>query len=256
MSFIVDVMEDYISNHTENKKEENIDEYSGDLYWFPVEDIPRKINARIRLCYVDTYNNETLRNIDVSIFYRGKEGCKFDGYCHLRKARRTLSSKCVKEAIDLDTGEVISDLPAFFEHKYSETPEFVHGKLFEDHGWKIHVLIYIAAADGAMRVCDRNIIVRFCMNLKSHKLIDSSRIEEILKKLCRPNKFEFHKYIRESNPEPEVARVVYETAKEIVNANSKAHSEQIRCLKYIQEKWKDKLITDCLDQNNNLKQNY
>lgn len=212
-----------------------------DLYYFPLESTPRKVNARLKLRYVSTSGNETDREIDARDYYRGEGGCHFAGFDHLRKAYRKLSSKCVKNAIDLETGESIDDLVPFFEQKYRENPEYLYDHLFEKHGGEIYIFVYLAAADGAVRAQERNIIACYCLEQDGFTSLDAQKIDAILKKIYRPSKHEFHKCVRESQLGANALEKVLSVSTAIVGTNAKPHPEHTRALEYMQKKWKQKL---------------
>ena len=221
----------------------NDDEELGppDLYYFPVESTPRKVNARLKLHYVSTSGSETEREIDVRDYYRGEGGCHFAGFDHLRKAYRKLSSKCVKNAIDLETGESLDDLVPFFERKYRENPEYLYDHLFEKHGCEIYIFVYLAAADGAVRAQERNIIARYCLEQNGFTSLDAQKIDAILKKMYRPSKHDFHKCVRESQLGQTALEKVLAIATAIIGTNAKPHSEHTRALEYMHKQWKEKL---------------
>jgi hypothetical protein len=212
-----------------------------DLYYFPIESTPRKVNARLKLRYVSTSGEETDREIDVRDYYRGEGGCHFAGFDQLRKAYRKLSSKCVKDAIDLETGESLNDLVPFFERKYRENPEYPYDNLFEKHGCEIYIFVYLAAADGAVRAQERNIITRYCLEQEGFASLDSQKVDSILKKMYRPSKYDFHKCVRESLLGANALEKVLSVSTEIVGTNAKPHSEHTRALEYMQKQWKQKL---------------
>jgi tellurite resistance protein len=212
-----------------------------DLYYFPVESTPRKIAARLKLRYVSTSGQETDREIDVRVFYRGQGGCHFEGFDHLRNARRKLSSKCVKDAVDLETGESLSDLVAFFEHKYLESPEYLYDYLFEKHGAEIYVFVYLAAADGAVRAQERNIIARYCLDQEGFQTLDAEKVDDILKKMYKPSKHDFHRCVREMKLDSTDLNKVWSVANAIAGTSAKPHSEHTRALEYMQKQWKQKI---------------
>jgi hypothetical protein len=212
-----------------------------DLYYFPVESTPRKITARLKLRYVSTSGSETEREIDVRDYYRGQDGCHFAGFDRLRKAYRKLSSKCVKDATDLETGESLDDLVAFFERKYRESPEYLYDYLFEKHGVEIYIFVYLAAADGAVRSQERNIIARYCLDQEGFASLESQKVDEILKKMYRPSKHDFHRCVRNSQLASAALNKVWSVANTIVGTNAKPHSEHTRALEYMQKQWKPKL---------------
>ena len=221
----------------------NVDEELGppDLYYFPVEPTPRKVNARLKLHYISTSGNETEREIDVRDYYRGEGGCHFAGFDHLRKAYRKLSSKCVKNAIDLETGESLDDLVPLFERKYRENPEYLYDHFFEKHGCEIYIFVYLAAADGAVRTQERNIIARYCLEQDGFTLLDMQNIDAILKKMYRPSKYDFHKCVRESQLGQTALEKVLAIATAIVGTNANPRSEHTRALEYMHKRWKQRL---------------
>jgi hypothetical protein len=183
----------------------------------------------------------TDREIDVRDYYRGQYGCHFAGFDHLRNAYRKLSSKCVKDAIDLETGESLTDLVSFFERKYRESPEYLYDYLFEKHGGEIYIFVYLAAADGAMRAQERGIIARYCLEQDGFKSLDAGKLDKILKKMYRPSKHDFHQCVRTTQLDSNGVHKVWSIANTIIGTNAKPHSEHIRALEYMQKQWKQKI---------------
>lgn len=217
---------------TQNNKAEELE--STELYYFPVESTPRKINAQVKMHYVSSHGDETERVMDVKAFYRGENGCLFEGFDYLRKSYRKLSSKCVKEAIDTETGETFNDIFAFFEKKYQGSSNYLYDYIFDKHGGEIYIFIYLAAADGAVRAPERRIIANYCIEQEEFKTLNLEKFEELLKNIYRPSKYDFHQYTRKTEFSPKMWAV----ANEIVNTNIKPHSEQTRALEYIFKQWK------------------
>lgn len=224
---------------TPSRFNETEDTETIELYYFPVESTPRKINAQVKLAYVSTSGEKTERIVDVRAFYRGENGCLFGGFDHLRKAYRKLSSKCVKEAVDIETGEFISDIFAFFESKYIESPDYLYDYIFTKHGKEIYIFLYLACADGALREAERKIIANYCIEQEGFNTLSLEKLDELLKSLYRPSKYEFHQYTRTTEFNP----TMWAVANNIVSTNTKPHSEQTRALGYIQKQWKHKVPT-------------
>jgi len=217
-------------------------EYNTDAYWFPVEGMPRKLEARLTLDYESTSGKRAKRDVDVSAFYRGDGGCIIDCFCHLRNAKRTLSSKSILRAIDRDTGEVVNDIYTFLEAKYNENPEKAYDTILQTYAWTIFILLYVAAADGAIRAPERQLVVDFCMRRGNPAELTVEKLDALVKGLGRPAKSDFQRYIRERTTTPEVIRDIFETAKAIVATNSKVHTEQERALAYMTKQWKQFLV--------------
>ena len=209
------------------------------LYYFPVESTPRKINVQLKMHYVNTHGDKTERVIDVKAFYRGENGCLFEGFDYLRNSYRKLSSKCVKEAIDTETGETLDDVFAFFEKKYQGSPDYLYDYIFDKHGSEIYIFIYLAAADGAVRAPERRVIANYCIEQEGFNTLNLEKFEELLKNIYRPSKYDFHQYTRKTEFNPKM----WDVANEIVNTNTQPHSEQTRALEYILKQWKPKIFT-------------
>lgn len=77
----------------------------------------RPLQARLRLRYIDRQGVATLR--DIQLHHYSLDASTMHGYlhayCHLRQAPRTFAMCRVHEVIDLDTGEVIRNLPAWLQ---------------------------------------------------------------------------------------------------------------------------------------------
>ncbi len=217
---------------------ESTNSYDPSLYWFSVEEMSRKINSCLTLNYKSTSGNITKRDVDVTAFYRGEGGCMFDCYCHLRKAKRTLSSKSVLSAIDRDTGEVIEDLCRYFNEKYDHNPEKAYDLILEKYAWAIFILSYVAGCDGAIRAPEWKMIAEFCQRRGNPAELVIDKLEAIAKNLGRPQKTDFHRFIREKTASPEIIKDIFETSQRVVALNSKAHTEQERAIAYMMGKWK------------------
>lgn len=219
------------------RAEANDDIAQDSPWWFPVEGTPRKVNTALTLDYESTSGKQTKRDVDVTAFYRGEAGCKFDCYCHLRKAKRTLSSKSVRRAVDRETGEVIENLCAYFESKYDLNPDKPYDLLFDRYAWAILVLRYIGSVDGAVRAPERKLIAEFCQRRATPGELDLEKLDAMLKEMASPTKYEFQRFIREQSANPEVLRDIYATTKALIATNKKQHSEHQLALEYMEKKW-------------------
>lgn len=219
-----------------------VSEYNPDSYWFPTEEMPRKVEARLTLDYESTSGKRTTRDVDVFAFYKGDGACILDCFCHLRRAKRTLSSKCIRRAIDRDTGELIGDVYAFLEAKYNENPEKAYDAILQSYAWAIMVLLYVAAVDGAVRAPERKLVAEFCLRRGNPSELEPEKVEAMVKGLGAAAKSDFHRYVRERTTTPEVIRDIVATAKAIVATNSKVHTEQERALAFMAKQWKQFLV--------------
>ena len=71
---------------------------------------PRRVAAKLQIEYCDAVGNKTTRNVNVREFDNKLYHGVFMGICELRNAHRTFRFDRILSCIDLETGEVISDV--------------------------------------------------------------------------------------------------------------------------------------------------
>lgn len=169
-----------------------------DNYWIPVESTVRKVEARLRLTYKKTDNTVRKRVFDVQGFSRGPEGYHVEGFCHLRKKIITLSTRGIVEAHDDETGNHIPDVCAFLEAKYSGTVEEIKDRVFDDYGWAISALIYLANTDKEVDEQERAIIVQFVKTVVGDPRLNEPWIDNTISRWYRPGKMEVRNRVKEA----------------------------------------------------------
>jgi uncharacterized tellurite resistance protein B-like protein len=209
------------------------DQAPNNLYYFPVEDKARSVSATLRITYKSTSGKETKRDVDVKMFYRGEGGCHFEGFDHLRKARRRLSSKSVLTAINLESGEFITDLCSFFERNYIRNLDYSYDMFFEKHGQEIYALVYVAAADGAVRASERALIISYCLNRDGFGKLSKDRLEKIIRELYRISEHEFRKIIKQLKSKQENYAELISTTIEISTATTKPNEDRKKAVDYL-----------------------
>jgi hypothetical protein len=219
----------------------DVDSTYHDVYWFPTEGNPRRLQAKLHLDYQKTDGQRVSRDFDLVSFDRGDEGYRLEGYCHLRGAHRSLSSKAVLSAVDRDTGEVISDLRSYLEDKYRATPEGELSAFWGMHWRELHILLYAAGADGAMRAPERAVIASYCTTLDVGKEFRTIEWDAALKSSVRPSKSEFHSAARELLEKDVPLQPIYEAVIAIVGTQKEVHSEEERVLSYLARTWKGRI---------------
>jgi hypothetical protein len=168
-----------------------------DNYWFPVESVQRQVSAHLRLKYTNTANETSGRDFDVSGFSRGETGYHIHGYCHKKKKKIILSSIGMSNVIDLETGEEIADVNPYLEARYKKSDGYLQDLLFDEYGWAIYTLLYLAASSGSVVKKEREVISQFIKSLPKYSSLDSDWIDAQLKKLYRPGKMEVRNWVKE-----------------------------------------------------------
>lgn len=174
------------------------DEDYNDNYWIPVESSKRKVEAHLRVKYKKTNNVINERLFDVSSFSRGDKGYHIHGFCHKRKKNITLSSLGMVEVVDVETGEQVENVINLLEEKYKSTAGYIEDSLFDDYGWALYPLVYLAATSGSVVKKERDVIAKFIKSIPKFSSLDDSWIDDTLKNLYRPGKMEIRNWVKDA----------------------------------------------------------
>ena len=185
-----------LDENPKNEREEDT-EYN-DNYWFNVESLEREVSANLHLSYTTTGNKTDDRDFDVMSFSRGEKGYHIHGYCHKKNKRITLSSLGISDVVELETGREIDDIKEYLEAKYKETDSYLQDLLFDEYGWAIYVLVYLASTSGSVVKREREVIGRFIKSLSKFSGLDADWVDAELKGLYRPGKMEIRKWVKEA----------------------------------------------------------
>lgn len=164
-----------IQNKTiRNEKEENVnreinqkipekDAWEG---WYPYDesrDLPLEIFAEIK--YIDSKGQFSKRKIKTKRFSIDplSESKDFSilAYCFSRQQNRTFKISRIKEFIDLDSGEIISDISKYLNEKYKKSPAGITEDIIEKLRNELTIFVYIARADSKMYKKEREAILKF-----------------------------------------------------------------------------------------------
>ena len=167
-----------------------------DNYWIPVESKSRKVSARLRLKYRNTRNIISERLFDVEAFSRGDKGYHVHGYCHKKHKNITLSSLGIIEAIDSENGEIIENISSYLEQKYKDSSEYKKDLLFDDYGWAVYSLVFLAATSGSIVKTERDVITTFIKSIPQFSGLEDEWIDKSIRELYRPGKIEIRNWVK------------------------------------------------------------
>ncbi|MFN3417391.1 MAG: TerB family tellurite resistance protein [Caldimonas sp.] len=123
----------------------------------------RRLDARLRIMYVDENGEITYRTVDVVRYGRtSAHGGVIFGHCHLRGAMRTFRLSRVRFAADLNRAERIHHLGEWLDARYAGTPFGQRDRFIAEHEAALGVLHHVAKADGAFRAKEKDLLVKFC----------------------------------------------------------------------------------------------
>lgn len=118
---------------------------------------PKPSDVTVHLIYQDANRLKTKRTVEVRGFDPDATGA-FNGFCLMRNAYRTFLYERVLQAINPNTGEIISNLPNWLQDTYNNTPQGEANILATENIDLFKVLLYIAKADGRMTTKEIEVI--------------------------------------------------------------------------------------------------
>ncbi len=235
------IIRGYISagSHKEGTDSYDDSQPTIDCYWNTIEWVP--VKADLQLTYKDSKGKTTDRLVSLS----GYDGSAYiKGFCNQRNSNRAFRIDRILKAIDMETGEIIDNVPDHLLDKYRQSPEYAISKVFKKHLDIIKVLYYVGKADGQLRAAERKIIYQHIRSLAKNKELTDTDIGKLLKKLKVPNfqgfKISFERICK--NKQPKQTLQLYYTAKKVVATQKTRHENEAEALEYMKKKMKKEKI--------------
>ena len=146
------------------------------------------------------------------------------GNCALRDATRTFRFDRVKKGVDLETGEVITDIKHHLNDLYEKSPERSAELLATDYIDILKVVYFVAKADGQYRKEEKEVISEYVRKLVRDDRITIKMIDEILSEIEVPTmqgfKLAFGRAIKSGEVNPDL---LVTCCDEIVDTQKSVH---------------------------------
>ena len=107
-------------------------------------------------------------------------------FCYARKAGRTFISSRFSRCVNVETGEIVANIPAFLLCEYKRTKYGQIDALREAHGDEISALVYVSKIDGRSTKAEKAVIASYlqnafaCIGLSHDDIVDELRYEDAL----------------------------------------------------------------------------
>lgn len=226
-------------NEVDNDKDDNEVDHDNDAWegsFWDASD-PKKITAHIEIDYVDGSKSSTTRTVRVREFDNALHGGIIMGHCELRNATRTFRFDRIKKCIDLETGEVVTDVKKYINNRYDQSPEKSTDILTIDYVDVLKVIYFMAKADGQYRREEKEVISKYVRKLVRDERITTKMIDDILKEIDVPTmqgfKLAFSRVLKGGEVKPELLATC---CQEIVNTQKSVHPVEKEALNYIDKK--------------------
>lgn len=220
--------------HQAGKPADDRDTWEGGM-WEAAD--PHKLSAKLRIDYVDGAGRKTTRNVQVREFDNTVYGGMFLAMCELRGEHRTFRFDRVKSCIDLDTGEVVTDVRRYMNAKYDASPERSTDLLLTDYLDALKVLYFVAKADGQFRAAEKEVVARYVRTLVRDERITVGMIDNALTFVEVPSlqafKLAVGRVVKGGQIEPSALAAC---CREIVATQKTVHPAEKEALDYIERR--------------------
>ena len=106
----------------------------------------------------------TLRGeIRVKRYRLSKQGDQaiLGAHCQLLKQFLDFNSQSLQRCLDLESGQLIDDLPAFLEASHAASQQGQLDRLYQSHQDELAVLLYVGRADGVLQRREKELIAHY-----------------------------------------------------------------------------------------------
>lgn len=140
----------------------------------------KSASARVRIRYTSGQGQPSEREVDIQSYDDTTGIGLFEGFCHLRGARRSFYFARVTQAVDAETGEIIGDLRTHLNNLWEQSTGPALRLLHSEHKLGMEILLFMAKADTAMRAAELEIITRYCQEVTGDVRLDTATIRKAL----------------------------------------------------------------------------
>lgn len=197
--------------------------------------------VRLNIIFVDRDGRVTQRDVTSLRYAHNPEthaGVLY-AFCQLRQAKRPFAFQRIRQATDLETGEIIADVGAFLDKVYQQTPLYSLEQFLEQHGAAAFVLFSFAKADGAMRAKERAIILNWAQLQGLATPEAQAELEGQMRGWYMTN-HSFWDAVKSVNKEPrppEYINSLWSAVVAMITSDKKMSEQEIKFLSYAAKQW-------------------
>ena len=208
-----------------------VDQGEDDFYGVAVR---RRADLKVRIRYEDSNGERTERVVDIKAFEPEGSSALFFGRCELRQAMRTFRFDRVRQAVELDGGELLPSLQRRLGELWEKSPDRALDELAAGYSDELRVLLFVARADGAMRAAEVDAIASYARRLTGDARITSPMLRELFQYRGEPSLQAFRMcYNRLRRSKPEAAAALADVCREIVATQKTVHPGERAALDYL-----------------------
>lgn len=180
---------------------------------------------------------ETKRVVNTSGFDNTLNGGLIIGHCELRNGTRTFRFDRIKKCVDVESGEVISNIGDYLNARYNESPARTIEILESEFKDVLKVLLFVAKADGQFRKNERTISKIYLSELAKDDRFTDVMIKKLFQDLTLPSLQGFKIAVGKAVNHPNVdALLLKKCCFDIVHTQKSIHPSEQAALDYLDKK--------------------
>jgi hypothetical protein len=123
----------------------------------------RPINLLLEVDHPQVDGTTLRGQIRVKRYRLSKQGDQaiLGAHCQLLKRFLDFNSQSLQRCLDLQSGELIDDLPAFLEASHAASQQGQLDRLYQSHQDELAVLLYVGRADGVLQRREKELIAHY-----------------------------------------------------------------------------------------------
>ncbi|MCK7461105.1 MAG: hypothetical protein MZU84_03105 [Sphingobacterium sp.] len=197
-----------------------------------------RVDATLDIRYVDRDGSKTRRVIDAREIQVWDDSLAISAFCRLRNARRTFVTKRIVSCIDMETGEVITNIDEFLIDRYRQSAHYSLDRLWADALDPMTTLLYFGKLSGALRSPKRVILRDFCHAMAGDPRLTDDDIDGLIQNIAVPSLTSFRRLIGRLKDEPVILRVELFRCMVRMSLTSKtAYPAEDEALQYVYRRW-------------------
>ena len=222
------------ADYDDYEDDENHDSWEGG-FWDASD--PKRLSAHIEIDYKDGDGALTTRSVRVREFDNQLYSGIIMGHCELRNATRTFRFDRIKKCVDIETGEIVTDIRKYLNDLYDKSPERSIDIIAIDYIDVLKVIYFVAKADGRYRKAEKEVISGYVRKLVRDDRITPEMIDGLLKEVDVPTlhgyKLAVGRVLKGGEVDPELLDTC---CKEIVATQKSVHPMEKEALEYLEKK--------------------
>ncbi len=155
----------------------------------------------------------------------------------MRDATRTFLTSRIRSCIDMETGEVIDDVYAYFKARYQASTQKSLDLLQDQHPDLLRCLFYVVKSDGQFRKNEKLVIAEYLQQLTGDTRMDLDSVEKTFQFMTVPSLQAFRLAAGRLSKQDETIKLSFiETLNQLYSLKKKINPGEQEAVDYLKKK--------------------